>query len=225
MYGFLLIDKPTAWTSHDVVGYIRKIANKKKVGHAGTLDPFATGLLIVGIGRQATKHLDTFKHMKKTYEAEIVLGAVSDTYDRDGEIQVTNTHLKKISKKEFRDVIQRFVGTQQQLPPMYSAKKVQGKKLYELARKGIKVKRKPHKVEIYSIKQIKTWRSGFHIQVTCSPGTYIRTLVHDIGQELGCGAYCKELKRTKIGHYTVRKAITPKKLRNKTHIQKRLLSI
>lgn len=222
MIGFLLIDKPATWTSHDVVGYLRKVTKIKKIGHAGTLDPFATGLLIVGIGRAATKRLDEFKGMPKTYEAEIVFGATSDTFDKDG-VLVKQTSATLPSKKEIDLVLLQFVGKQLQTPPMFSAKKIKGKKLYELARKGIEVEREPNEITIYTIKRIKKWRNSIHIQVTCSTGTYIRTLVHDIGQQLGCGAYCKELRRTAIGDYSVKKSKRPKQL-SKRSIRKRLLS-
>lgn len=270
MTGFLLIDKPETWTSHDVVGYLRKITKIKKIGHAGTLDPFATGLLIVGIGRDATKRLDEFKCMPKTYEAEIILGATSDTFDKDGTITKNFSNLSNFSTREIDDVLQKFKGKQKQLPPMFSAKKVKGKKLYELARKGIEIERKPNDIEIYNIERIRhpepfgfaqgrlkqripllqkllsfgvknvdtkslkqrdpstSLRSAqddsfsFHIRVSCSTGTYIRTLIHDIGKELGCGAYCKELRRTQIGSYRVTKAKEPKQL-SKKRIKRRLI--
>lgn len=210
--GFLLIDKPTDWTSHDVVGYLRKITKIKTIGHAGTLDPFATGLLIVGVGRAATKRLDEFKDMKKTYYASAQLGAVSDTYDRTGKIQKLTQPMAgppwaEINKEQVEQILNSFIGTQEQLPPMYSAKKIQGKKLYELARQGIEVERKTHRITIFSLKLIEVHDSKIEIEVECSAGTYIRTLVHDIGQKLGGGAYCENLRRTKIGEYNVKDAI------------------
>jgi len=243
--GFLLVDKPVDWTSHDVVGYIRSfirklglsVIHKLKVGHAGTLDPFATGLLIVGIGREATKRIDEFKNMPKEYVATIRLGAVSDTYDRTGTIQESKKARKQISETDVRTVLKNFVGKQQQVPPMYSAKKVGGKKLYELARKGIEIEREPSEIEIFDIELItppllgeagrgssqteklssdheppptpSTRERAFTIRVSCSTGTYIRTLAHDIGQKLRTGAYCEELRRTKIGEYRVEDAIQP----------------
>lgn len=217
--GFLLINKPRNWTSHDAVSYIRNIARKKtgnkkiKVGHAGTLDPFATGLLIIGIGHEATKLIDEFKGMPKEYIAKLKLGAISDTYDSEGKIQASkHLNTRTISKDKVEKIIQNFIGKQNQLPPMHSAKKIGGKKLYELARKGIEVDRKPHNIEIYDIKLMEYNWPNLKIKVNCSTGTYIRTLAHDIGEKLKVGAYCEELMRTKIGKYFVEKTITPKEI-------------
>lgn len=239
-FGFLFIDKPVDWTSHDVVGYLRRVTGIKKIGHAGTLDPFATGLLIVGVGRDATKRLDEFKGMKKEYVATVQLGATSDTQDLTGTITKREIHPPRhISTQEVKNILQSFVGTQQQIPPMYSAKKVQGEKLYELARKGKEIERRPIDIEIYKIALQDVTRDGiegsrwahirqlFHtskdtpmtsvtIRVSCATGTYIRTLCHDIGQALGTGAYCRALRRTKIGTYTVTQAITPELLTAET---------
>jgi len=229
---FLLINKPAGWTSFDVVGFIRKKArlahpkNKKiKVGHAGTLDPFATGLLIVGVGREATKRLDEFKGMPKTYLATIQLGAVSDTYDIDGAItpvtisvstvipaqagiQASGSPIKSgmTSTDEINDVLKNFTGPQQQIPPMFSAKKINGKKLYELARQGITIERKPSDIEIYEIILLEYTWPILKIEVKCSAGTYIRSLAHDIGQKLGVGAYCSSLVRTAIGDHKLENA-------------------
>ncbi len=214
---FLLINKPKDWTSHDVVGYIRKSQPKKtKVGHAGTLDPFATGLLIVGVGRDATKRIDEFKNMPKTYIATVKLGSTSDTYDSEGKISLQNSNLK-FDKKEVKTVLKSFFGKQKQIPPMYSAKKINGQKLYDLARKGIEIERKPSEIEIYKIKLLKFDQKNniLKIKTEVSTGTYIRTLAHDIGQKLSCGAYCEELERTKIGKYKVKKAVGPKDLDTK----------
>ncbi len=200
--GFLLIDKPKEWTSHDVVAFLRKKTGVKKIGHAGTLDPFATGLLIVGVGREATKRLDEFKSLDKTYIAEIQLGAVSDTYDSEGEI--TKKEYPPIDEEEIKEVLASFVGKQLQIPPMYSAKKVKGKKLYELARKGIEIEREPSEIQIHEIQLLSYKYPILKIQIKCSTGTYIRSLAHDIGQKLGCGAYCNELERTKIGDFSVK---------------------
>ena len=214
---FLLINKPKDWTSHDVVAYIRNAARrhyndkKIKVGHSGTLDPFATGLLLIGLGRDATKQLDKFKNLPKTYIAEITLGVVSDTYDSTGKITATiDTLPLKPNKKDIKKVLKQFIGQQEQIPPMYSAKKVKGKKLYELARRGIEVKREPHKIEIYKIKLLEYNYPRLKIEVKCSVGTYIRALAHDIGQGVGTGAYCSELTRTKIGHFNLKKAFLPR---------------
>lgn len=209
---FILINKEADWTSHDVVGYLRKVTRLKKIGHAGTLDPFATGLLIVGIGRDATKRLDEFKNRKKVYEATVHMGAVSDTYDSTGVITPTEATDKKIQKEQIELILAQFLGTQEQIAPMYSAKKVGGEKLYDLARKGIEIERKPHTITIESIHLGEIKDNQFTIEVTCSPGTYIRTLVHDIGNQLGVGAYCETLKRTAIGEFLVENAYEVKTL-------------
>ena len=180
-----------------------------KVGHAGTLDPFASGLLIVGVGREATKRLDEFKAMPKTYVATIKLGAISDTYDRTGNIKkIFNEYSTNITPtiKQIKKIIKSFVGKQLQTPPMFSAKKINGKKLYELARKGIEIERRPNEIEIYKIKILDYSWPLLKIEVRCSAGTYIRSLAHDIGQKLGVGAYCRDLTRTKIGRYHLNKA-------------------
>jgi len=207
---FLLINKPKDWTSHDVVAYIRKVTKEKKVGHAGTLDPFATGLLIVGVGRASTKKLAEFKNLPKTYLATIQLGATSDTHDPTGTI--TKNSASEISAVEIGKILPKFIGQQLQIPPMYSAKKVNGKKLYELARQGKEIERQPVEIEIYEIKLLDYIWPELKIQIKCSPGTYIRSLASDIGGELGCGAYCQELERTAIGEYSIKNAQKPKEL-------------
>ena len=312
---FLLINKPLNWTSHDVVAVIRRQVKQNptkyrlnsntkikniKVGHAGTLDPFATGLLIVGVGREATRELDKFKNLPKTYEAILKLGEVSDTGDNTGKIskyhfnvsdpsvpqddrveilkQVQDDRncnailtekeslnplipqdennvnvilskaknldpsipqddnmgqndknknviparvegslnstiiplgMTKPHKKEIKKVLKTFLGIQNQTPPMYSAKKINGEKLYDLARQGIEIERKPCQIEIYKIKLLKYNWPFLKIRVQCSTGTYIRTLSEDIGQKLGVGAYCQKLKRTKIGQYKLWRAKKP----------------
>lgn len=219
---FLLVNKPKDWTSHDVVNYVRnrikKIglpaeARRAKVGHAGTLDPFATGLLIVGVGREATKRLDEFKNMEKEYVAEIKLGATSDTGDSTGVITIHDSHsMTQLSETKIKDCLQNFIGKQLQTPPMFSAKKVNGQKLYDLARKGIEIERKPSEIEIYEIELLEYKYPTLKIKVRCSAGTYIRTLAQDIGEKLGCGAYCDELTRTRIGEYKLEQAKTPEEL-------------
>jgi len=218
MDGILIVDKPQGMTSHDVVDLVRKRFAIEKVGHAGTLDPFATGLLIVGVGRESTKRLDEFKNLLKTYIATLQLGAISDTGDSTGVI--TNLPQPLLTKEghalspptkgELEGVLDSFIGEQDQIPPMYSAKKIEGKKLYELARKGIEIERKPNKINIYEIKLLEYSYPQLKIEVICSAGTYIRTLAQDIGAALDVGAYCDELERTKIGEYSVEKAVWPK---------------
>jgi tRNA pseudouridine55 synthase len=218
--GFLLIDKQQDWTSHDVVGYLRSVTGIRKIGHAGTLDPFATGLLIVGVGRAATKRLDEFKGMEKVYTAIIKLGGTSDTQDRTGTITPTEKQedTPVITKEKIIKTLETFVGTQKQTPPMYSAKKVKGKKLYELARQGKVIEREPNDITIYAIDFINWDEEKQLLEITCrvSTGTYIRTLSHDIGQVLGVGGYCEELRRTSIGEYSVEDALDPKMLEKET---------
>ncbi len=222
--GFLLINKPKEWTSHDVVGYLRGMTKIKKIGHAGTLDPFATGLLIVGVGRESTKRLDEFKGMRKRYLATVKLGATSDTQDCTGVIseQVVKSASVQVLEAEVVKVINGFVGKQLQTPPMYSAKKVDGKKLYDLARKGIVIERVPNEIEIYDIKLLDYSWPILKTEVECSTGTYIRTLANDIGEKLGVGGYCDELERIMIGEHGVGDAVGPKDL-NKDNWENKLI--
>jgi len=204
--GFVLIQKPGGITSHDVVDKLREITGIERVGHSGTLDPFATGLLILGIGREATKRLSGFLTKDKEYIAKIRLGAISDTYDREGRV-VFRKVLEEPSEKKVKKVLKSFLGKIEQKPPVFSAKKIKGKKLYELARRGIKVKIKPQRVEIYKIDFLSYKFPYLKIKVSCSSGTYIRSLAHDIGEKMSCGGYLEELCRTKIGEFELRKAV------------------
>ena len=198
--GFLLIDKPKKITSHDAIDFLRKITGVKKIGHSGTLDPFATGLLIIGVGREATKQLNRFLKMDKEYRAKLLLGEVSDTYDIDGNV-------KKVfvgnppSLKDVQQTLGRFEGEISQTPPPFSAKKINGKKSYELARKGKKAVLPSQKVRVYKIDLIDYSWPYLEIEVKVSSGTYIRSLANDIGRELKCGALAAELRRLKIGPY------------------------
>ena len=206
--GFLLVDKPTGPTSHDVIDELRKITDIKKIGHAGTLDPFASGLLIVAVGRGATKRISQFAKLDKTYEAVLRLGAVSDTYDRTGMIRISRIAYR-ISKSKIQGIVRNFIGMQEQVPPMYSAKKVKGQRLYKLARQGVEIRREPVNIEIFNLKILSYEWPELELRIRCSSGTYIRSLAHDIGQALGCGAYLKALRRTAIGPYRLRKAVSP----------------
>jgi len=213
--GFILIDKPIGWTSFDAVNFIRhKIrqatGNKKiKVGHAGTLDPFASGLLIVAVGKENTKKIDDFKNLPKTYTTTLKLGATSDTFDSTGIITESkiDTNNQKPSLRQVEETLSSFVGKQLQIPPMYSAKKINGQRLYKLARQGVTVERTPNEITVYSTKLINFDYPDLTIEIECSVGTYIRTLAQDIGEKLGTGAYCQTLRRNKIGHYIVEEAI------------------
>ena len=209
MPNFILIDKPAGITSHDVVDRLRKITGEQRIGHAGTLDPFATGLLILGIGRAATRELGHFLKLDKEYIATLHFGAESDTYDRTGKITTIGYRESNgfpISLSKIKKILQNFTGEIEQTPPMYSAKKINGKKMYELARAGKEIPRKPTKIKIYSIELLEYDFPLNKICVHCSSGTYIRSLAHDLGRALGTGAYLEELRRTKIGKYDVKDA-------------------
>ncbi|MFA5248612.1 MAG: tRNA pseudouridine(55) synthase TruB [Patescibacteria group bacterium] len=209
--GFIFFDKPAEITSHGVIAFLRHITMIKKIGHAGTLDPFATGLLIVGVGREATKRLDEFLKKDKEYEATLHLGVSTDTYDCEGKILNDYVGDKK-NLKEIKKVVADFVGEQDQIPPMFSAKKINGKKLYELARKGIEVERKPSRIKIYKIKILKYSWPNLKLRIKCSSGTYIRSLASDIGGNLGCGAHLSALRRTAISKFSVKKAVKKDKI-------------
>ncbi len=209
MDGILIVNKPKGWTSHDVVGKIRHIAQMKKVGHAGTLDPIATGVLVVLLGK-ATKLSDILLQKDKTYRAGVRLGLTTDTYDITG-VVISQTE-PEITKDEIDSVLRRFEGKQLQQPPMYSAVKQGGKKLYELARQGIEVERPLREVEIYSIDRLDFASPSFTIEVHCSKGTYIRSLIHDIGQAMGSGACMESLCRTASGSFLLSDAVTVEQL-------------
>lgn len=201
MPGFLLIDKPAGITSHDVIDRLRRVTGEGRIGHAGTLDPFATGLLIVGVGREATKRLGEFLGMDKEYEALAIFGGESDTQDVTGVIVPTHTTLPH--KEAVSSAMAGFTGEISQTPPMYSAKKIGGKKLYELARAGKTVERAPVKVTISKFRLDEYAPPRLRFTVRCSSGTYVRTLAHDLGAMLGCGAYLEELRRTAIGAHSI----------------------
>lgn len=209
----LLIDKPKGWTSFDVVAKVRGILKEKKVGHGGTLDPNATGLLIIGTGADTKKLGEITKNQNKTYEAEIILGAISTTDDIDGEItSFTEQEIEKPVKEKIEEVLRSFEGEQLQMPPQYSAIKINGKKSYDQARKGIKVELTPRKINIYSIKLVDYKYPVLKIICEVSSGTYIRSLAKDIGEKLKTGAYLNELRRTKVGEYLVQKAVSLQEL-------------
>jgi len=201
---FLLINKPKGITSHDVIYFVRKVTAEKKVGHAGTLDPNATGLLIVGVGRSSTKKLGWIaKDTKKTYEAEIFLGEERDTDDSEGKIISEKNDFPAPDTTLLKETLASFKGKQKQIPPAYSALKIKGKKAYELARKGEKVILKERDIIIHSIELHQYKYPVLKIRTTVSSGTYIRALARDIGKQLGCGAYLRNLKRTKIGDFNL----------------------
>ncbi|MFC1678441.1 tRNA pseudouridine(55) synthase TruB [Patescibacteria group bacterium] len=205
--GFLIINKPSGPTSHDIIDQLRKITNIKKIGHAGTLDPFASGVLIVAIGREATREISQFVKLDKKYIATLYLGANTDTYDKTGKRTERYSDETEITENQIQKITKDFIGQQKQIPPMYSAKKIKGKKLYELARKGIEIKREPVKIEIYNIKLLEFKWPYLKIKIHCTSGTYIRSLAYDLGTQLGCGAYLDELERVAVGNCDIKQAI------------------
>jgi tRNA pseudouridine55 synthase len=202
--GILNINKPVGMTSFDVVKKIRSISGNKKVGHTGTLDPIASGVLPICIGG-ATKFADYIMKSHKIYLAELKLGVNTDTYDREGTI--IDTSEVKLDEKSVRDTILSFQGEMEQLPPMYSAIKINGKKLYDLARQGIEIERNKRKIIIYSIEIINIELPYVVFQVKCSKGTYIRSLCHDIGEKLNCGGIMWNLKRMAAGNFNISNSI------------------
>lgn len=228
MTGIVNINKPLGKSSHFVVAVIRRITGIKKVGHTGTLDPLATGVLPICIGREATKLSQMIMDGDKGYKAVVKLGITTDTQDAEGEI-LTTMPTEKISKKDVEEVLNKFIGEISQIPPMYSAIKINGQKLYNLARKGIEVERKPRNVIIHDIKLLNfnEKEKTFEISVHCSKGTYIRTLCADIGEALGCGAYMGSLERTHCGRFSIENSIsleTFEELYNDGKIEEVLLS-
>lgn len=205
MNGILLMDKPAGWTSHDVVAKLRGILGERRIGHSGTLDPMATGLLVVFVGR-ATKAVSFSEAHEKAYTAHLRLGVVTDTQDITG--TVLETHPVTVTQSELNAVLESFRGEIQQLPPMYSAIKIGGKKLYDVARKGGEVERQPREITIHLLDCTGMAGEDYILEVTCSKGTYIRTLCHDIGQALGCGGTLTALRRTRVGAYSVEDAHT-----------------
>ncbi len=199
--GILLINKPRGKTSFSMIAALRKLLGVQKIGHAGTLDPFATGVMVLLIGRRFTRLSDQFLHCDKEYLAQVHLGVVTDTYDCDGAVMQQSDGVP--SRAELDGAIAQFQGEIDQIPPMFSAKKVNGKKLYELARKGRSIERKPVKVKVNA--RILNYEYPYvHILVTCSKGTYIRSLAYDLGNLLGCGAHLSNLQRMRSGQFHLR---------------------
>lgn len=200
----LLFDKPLHWTSFDVVNKIRRTIRTKKVGHAGTLDPLATGLLVLCTGKM-TKKIDGIQATEKEYLATISLGKTTPSFDLETAFD-SEMDISHLSTTEIESIIKSFIGEQMQLPPMYSALKVDGKRLYHHARKGREIALKPRSIFIYSMEVISLELPEIQILVRCSKGTYIRTLAHDIGQKLGVGAHLSALRRTKVGQFRIEDA-------------------
>lgn len=205
MNGIINVYKERGFTSHDVVAKLRGILKMKKIGHTGTLDPDACGVLPVCLG-QATKVCDLLTDRSKTYETVLLLGRETDTQDISGQILQEKEVI--VTEEQVRRSIESFVGEQMQVPPMYSALKVNGRKLYELAREGKTIERKPRPVTFYEITILSMEMPRIRMRVTCSKGTYIRTLCHDIGQALGCGGCMEELLRTEVEPFSIEESFT-----------------
>ncbi|MCX6906958.1 MAG: tRNA pseudouridine(55) synthase TruB [Verrucomicrobia bacterium] len=204
--GVLLVDKPQTWTSHDVVAKVRGHFGFKKVGHCGTLDPMATGLLVLVLGH-ATRLSEKLTSDDKAYEGTILLGVTTNTEDADGATLETKP-VPPLTEADIEAVLQKFRGDIYQTPPMVSAIKYQGRPLYKLARKGIEVEREPRLVHIYDLRLLATELPRLKFRMACSKGTYVRTLAADIGRALGCGAHLSELRRTAAGKFQLEQAHT-----------------
>lgn len=211
MEGFILVNKPKGITSFGVIARLRRITGVRKIGHCGTLDPLASGLLICAIGRGATKKIDTFIKQDKTYLAEIELGKKSNTYDLEGDISEVKVE-KKPTKKDIEKILKMFIGEIEQTPPIYSAKKINGQRAYDLARSGKKVKLSKIKIKIYKIKLISYKFPNLKIKIDCGSGTYIRSLANDIGKKLKTGAVLTGLVRESVGKYSLKKSLEIEKI-------------
>ena len=204
MNGIVIVDKPAGWTSQDVTARLRRVFNTRRIGHGGTLDPMATGVLPVFVGR-ATRGVEFFEHAEKTYEAVLRLGVMTDTEDITGE--VLERRPVSVTEEDFLAVLPQFRGKILQIPPMYSALKVNGQKLYDLARAGKTVERQPREIEILELTCLEFSGETVRLRVRCSKGTYIRTLCKDIGEALGCGGCMEALRRTAAGEYTQEESV------------------
>ena len=204
MNGIVIVDKPSGWTSQDVTARLRRVFQTRRIGHGGTLDPMATGVLPVFVGR-ATRGVEFFENAEKVYETVLRLGLTTDTED------ITGAVLKEqdafVTAEQVKAVLQSFRGEILQVPPMYSALKVNGQKLYELARKGREVQRQPRPITIHELELLGMEAEGVRLRVRCSKGTYIRTLCKDIGEALGCGGCMAALRRVQAGEYTIADAV------------------
>lgn len=220
--GILLVNKSKGHTSFKLVSILRKRLGVKKIGHAGTLDPFATGVMVMLIGREYTRLSDQFLCNDKEYVAEVHLGITTDTYDSEGTTIAESSTIPTL--EEIEEALKAFQGEVEQIPPMYSAKKQQGKKLYELARKGIEVERKPVKIRLET-KLLRYQYPLLELHVTCSKGTYIRSIAYDLGKNLQCGAHLANLKRTRSGIFSLENCINEEDLLSPhVDIQDRLLT-
>ena len=204
MNGIVIVDKPQGWTSQDVTARLRRVFNTRRIGHGGTLDPMATGVLPVFVGR-ATRGVEFFEHAEKTYETVLRLGITTDTEDITGTVLTEQDAF--VTASQLEEVLQKFRGEILQVPPMYSALKVNGQKLCDLARKGREVERQPRPITIHELTLLGMEADGIRLRVRCSKGTYIRTLCKDIGEALGCGGCMAALRRVTAGEYTIEESV------------------
>ena len=218
--GMLLINKPAKATSFSIVHKVRKTLGVKKCGHCGTLDPFATGLLIIMTGK-ATKLQENFMKQDKVYIADFLFGMTTDTYDITGAV-TQEQNASQITKEQVAKALKNFEGEIEQIPPMYSAIQHKGSRLYDLARKGIVVERKPRKINIKKIELLSFENKTAKVFIECSSGTYIRSIADDLGKLLGCGAVVSELKRERIGEFNVADAVRPEDIENQSVLKEKL---
>ena len=222
MDGIVIVDKPQDWTSQDVTARLRRVFNTRRIGHGGTLDPMATGVLPVFVGR-ATRGVEFFEHAEKTYEAVLRLGLTTDTEDVTGTV-LTEAPVSA-TDEQVAETLEAFRGQIMQIPPMYSALKVNGQKLCDLARKGKTVERQPRPITIHELTLLERGENTLHLRVRCSKGTYIRTLCKDIGEALGCGGCMERLRRVQAGEYTITEAVPLQELLDTAEPEKYLRSV
>jgi len=214
--GIIIINKEKGMSSFDVIRSLRKILQERKIGHTGTLDPLASGVLILCVGK-ATRLAQEIEAQEKIYEAEMEFGYQTDTYDLEGTV-IAESSRKEVSREEFEASLERWIGNILQIPPMYSAIKIQGKKLYELARKGIEVKREAREINIFEITTLEFQKTKASIRTKVSKGTYIRSLVHDIGKDLGTFATMTALNRIQVGEHHLKNAYTISEIHDKIKV-------
>ena len=222
MNGIVIVDKPQDWTSQDVTARLRRVFNTRRIGHGGTLDPMATGVLPVFVGR-ATRGVEFFEHAEKTYETVLRLGLTTDTEDVWGE--TIEERSVEFSREKLEQVLESFRGEILQIPPMYSALKVNGQKLCDLARKGKEVERKPRSITIHELTLLEVTENTLRLRVRCSKGTYIRTLCKDIGEALDCGGCMQELRRVTAGEYTIGESVPLQELLDTDNPEKYLRGV
>ena len=214
MNGIVIVDKPQGWSSQDVTARLRRVFNTRRIGHGGTLDPMATGVLPVFVDR-ATRGVEFFEHAEKTYETVLRLGMTTDTEDISGTVLTQQDAF--VTGEMLEQVLERFRGEIMQVPPMYSALKINGQKLVDLARKGKTVERQPRPITIHELTLLGMEADGIRLRVRCSKGTYIRTLCKDIGEALGCGGCMAALRRVQAGEYTIKESIPLQELLDSAH--------